>query len=861
MPLLGIAAPEPVPSIGEDAAEDRADSEPELGRRPTLDAVLKAARDAIIIFDTEATIRECNSAAEHLLDLTREQLIGADLVELIFPDRLRQATRGVIEARGAGWSGPSPRAIEVAVVNGSGGEIPVEMTLSWSSDTALFAAHLRDSREQGERERELAAEARRRTRLLELGQLALGQSGLDALIQRALATTGEEVGLASCEVWDYDAETEELCLRHSSGHATAPETRVRPAAGSALAKALTAGERSVLTGDRLLPSPWLAAEQITERAPAGVAVILPGADAVLGALTGTGTAGRQFSSADTTFLASIAQILASAIERERVNRSLASAETRLRTLVERLPAITYRAGLGTRGRWHYVSPQVEEVLGISPEDCAADNFWWEKRVHPDDIGRVIAAEDRAAADGKPLDIEYRMTARDGRQLWIRDRAAAGVRQKDGEVIADGLMSDVTVRRNAEDRLRHLADHDHLTDLLNRRGFEESVDRLLNRMPAGTKGALAIIDIDHLKLVNDSRGHAAGDALLREIAAATKVSLRADDIFGRLSGDEFGLFIPEINESTAWRRLGDLIELVRQSRRGGFSITASAGAVVVDGGHDLKAADLLIHADVALYRAKEGGRDRVVFAEPEENEQMTWLAEIREAVEDRRLALFAQPIYDLETGAHHASELLVRMVARDGQTVAASHFIPTAERFGLIAEVDHWVLRRAVAAAARGMRVSVNLSASSIADSGLTEMVADEIKAHNADASRLIFEITETAATPTVELLREFAQRVDSLGCGLALDDAGTGFGTLTYLQNLSFTHLKIDMAFVQRMMESKNDRAIVRSLVTIARELELVTVAEGVESAETLAELRRLGVNYAQGYFLGEPRPLDPLKP
>jgi diguanylate cyclase (GGDEF)-like protein/PAS domain S-box-containing protein len=823
----------------------------------TLDAVLDAAPEAIVLFDASATVHDCNGAVEQLLGRPREQLIGSNFVELLFPERLRAAMQGVIDSRGAGWAGSSQRSIEVMLLNSQGAEVPAELTLAWAAEAGRFAAHLRDNREHGERERELAADARRRTRLLDLGQTALAEPGVEPLIERALAAAGDELNLSSCEIWDYDPDGGELELRRSTGTAIAAGVHARPAPGSRLAKALDDADGDVLVGDRLLPNPWLAPKDFQENTPAVIAVLLLGAEGVLGAVTGSATVGRRFSNADITFIASIAQTLASAIERGRVTDSLKSAESRLRTMVESLPAITYRAELGAEARWEYISPQVEEIVGLSPEECMADPGWWETRIHRDDIDRVIAAEERAAAELKPLDVEYRITATNGRTLWIRDRASVGARGPDGEVLAEGLMSDVTAQKAAEIKLRHLADHDHLTDLYNRRGFETAVDAELADMQAGDTAALAIIDLDHLKLINDSHGHAAGDSLLREVAAAVRLSLRDGDVLGRLSGDEFGLFIPRIAGVAARRRLADLIDLVRVSRRGGPSVTASAGAIMIDDREEMKAAELLIHADLALYEAKEKGRDRVVFSEANHTGHPGWLTEVRSAIEERRLALFAQPIFDLRTGEQYASELLVRLIDRRGRAISAGQFIPTAERFGLITEIDHWVLAHAVDAAASGMRVSVNLSAASIADDELTEMVGERLKATGADPARLTFEITETVATPAIELLEGFAGRVETLGCGLSLDDVGTGFGTLTYLQNLNFSQLKIDMTFVQRMLESSTDLGIVRSLVTIARELDLATIAEGVESGETAEQLRELGVDYAQGYFLGEPAHLE----
>jgi diguanylate cyclase (GGDEF)-like protein/PAS domain S-box-containing protein len=821
----------------------------------TLAAVLEAAPSAIILFDAYGEIADWSPAAERLLGHSRSRAVGRDLLELIFPGRLHRAIRGVIDNRGAGWGDAEHRSIEVAVLTSDGEEIPAELSLSWAPGSGLFAAHLHDRRERSQRERELAAEARRRSRLLELGQVALRSAGRQQVMQATLATAIEEIDLASCEIWE--CRDGGLTLRARRGEGPELGTEVRPAPGSRIAEALRAGVTRVVTGDRLLPSPWLAPEHVYEHSTAGIAAILSSPTGVLGILSGTCAAERRFSGAETEFLESIAQILASAIERDRFNASLASAESRLRTLVERLPAITYRADLGSNGHWHYISPQVEEILGYSPEECTSDDQWWEKLVHPDDLARVLAEEERAASEGLALDVAYRMRARDGRELWIRDRASIGS-SIEGSVVVEGILSDVTAQVEAEHRLRHLVDHDHLTGLLNRRGFEAAVDGWLDSTPAAGRGALAIIDVDHLKRVNDSLGHAAGDALLREISTSIRRSLRAGDVLGRLSGDEFGLFIPGIDQEAATRRLGQLIDLVRVSGSGRPAITASAGATTVVGGDALRAADLLVHADIALYHAKEGGRDRVAFADEQDNERLRWVGEVRDAIESERLALYAQPIFDLASGHKHGSELLVRMIGRDGDVVSAGQFIPTAERFGLIRQVDRWVVARAVDIAARGERVSVNISAASIADHELTDLVAARLDAAgDVDPALIIFEITETVATPTIEILRRFAERVERIGCGLSLDDVGTGFGTLTYLQNLRFSELKIDMSFVQAMLDSANDAGIVRSLIVIARELGLRTVAEGVESAEVVDRLREMGVDQAQGYYLGRPAPVE----
>jgi EAL domain-containing protein (putative c-di-GMP-specific phosphodiesterase class I) len=229
--------------------------------------------------------------------------------------------------------------------------------------------------------------------------------------------------------------------------------------------------------------------------------------------------------------------------------------------------------------------------------------------------------------------------------------------------------------------------------------------------------------------------------------------------------------------------------------------------------------------------------------------------VRAAIEEEQLVLYAQPLIDLETGEVYAEELLVRMLAEDGQPIPAGQFIPIAESFGMIRRLDRWVVSQALQLAATGRRVSVNLSAASINDRRLVTMIETEMRALDLDPDLLIFEITETVATPAIESLREFAARIERLGCNLALDDVGTGFGSLTYLRHLPFGFLKIDAEFVRGLTESDADARIVSSLVSIARGFGMRTVAEGVENEALLERLSDFGIDYAQGYHLGRPAP------
>ena len=415
------------------------------------------------------------------------------------------------------------------------------------------------------------------------------------------------------------------------------------------------------------------------------------------------------------------------------------------------------------------------------------------------------------------------------------------------------MIDVTERRLAEEELRHRAEHDELTGLANRRRF---ADELRDRRDVErARGAVAIVDVDDLKYVNDSLGHAAGDALLRSVAAALTQTMRPGEFLARFGGDEFTVLLGASTEAQVRRRLAALLRAVR-GRQSTLSARASCGAVLFDAETSSTDEDLIVAADIALHGAKERGGDRYEIFTGARSERLAWVGHLREAVEDDRLVLHGQGIFDLRSGERLGSEMLVRMVEPDGSVLPPAAFLPTAERFGLIREIDHWVIERAIGVAASGAPVTINLSARSISDPGLLDHIADVLGRSGADPADVVFELTETAAATASEDLHEFGARIERLGCALAIDDFGTGFGSLTYLKHLPVRYLKIDMEFVGGIADSAADRAIVQSIVTIADSLGMRTIAEGVEDEATLGVLRELGVDFAQGYHLGRPAPV-----
>jgi diguanylate cyclase (GGDEF)-like protein/PAS domain S-box-containing protein len=421
--------------------------------------------------------------------------------------------------------------------------------------------------------------------------------------------------------------------------------------------------------------------------------------------------------------------------------------------------------------------------------------------------------------------------------------------------------DVSDRRGLEVELRHQAEHDALTELLNRRGFQR---RLGGFLAQGVPGALMLIDLDHFKAVNDTLGHHVGDQVIHAAGQALRGSVRADDIVGRLGGDEFAVLLPGADRERARATAERLVQAIStQGVPAAHGVTASVGVAMVSGAF-ASADEALMAADLAMYDAKEAGRRRAAFFDSDgssgTHSRLQWVDRIRTALAEERFVLLAQPIADLATGelAHH--ELLLRMLDEDGEQVKPDQFLPIAEQFGLMAEIDRWVATTAIGQLARhahrDLVFEVNLSGSSLGSPELLEAIREALVQGGVAPGRLIFEITETEAVTNLDEAHAFALQLAALGCRFALDDFGVGFGSFTYVKHLPFDFLKIDGEFVRHSAISEPDRVILESLIHAARGLGKRTIAEYVENEETEALLRELGVDLVQGYRIGPPRPL-----
>jgi diguanylate cyclase (GGDEF)-like protein/PAS domain S-box-containing protein len=566
-------------------------------------------------------------------------------------------------------------------------------------------------------------------------------------------------------------------------------------------------------------------------------------------------------------------------ERITMETALREAEQRFRTAFDGAPIGICLLSLGPDepARLLQVNPALAEMLGGSLEGLRGAQL--ASLTHPDDRAGVEAGL-ATLLDGDRAEVvlERRLMHRDGHPVWALVSAARVATSAGEEMLAVTHVVDISDRKHSEGLLQHLADHDALTGLVNRRRFTEELElALVHARRFGETGAVLFLDLDGFKFVNDTLGHAAGDALIARVGGLLRHAVRETDTLARMGGDEFAVLLTRCDRTAAVTVAEKLLGTLRRDglagteRRGRLS---SSIGIALFGAEDAVSADeLVVEADIAMYEAKDEGKDRYAIYDHARRRRKargvreSWTVRLERAIRDDGFVLHAQPIAAICGDASPAFELLLRLPDELGDLIAPGTFLHNAERLGLIEQIDRWVLKRAVRhlhdshASGADLTLSVNVSGRSMGDPSLARHVAELLAAYPIPADRLILEITETAAITNIDRARALSLELRSLGCMLALDDFGAGFASFYYLKHLQFDYLKIDGEFIRNLCATRTDQLVVQAIVTIAGGLGTRTVAEFVGDDATITLLRAFGVDYGQGYHLGRPRPLDTVLP
>lgn len=550
------------------------------------------------------------------------------------------------------------------------------------------------------------------------------------------------------------------------------------------------------------------------------------------------------------------------------------AEERLRTMVEQAPIGIIHADL--TGRWLQVNQTLCRILGYPREHllgACEEDFLDDPDTSDTTVKRRM--RDLVGDEAKPAAIVRRYRRADGETVWLSTSTSAVYNSAGKPTSIVIIVQDVTESHRLSRELSYRARHDPLTGLINRDEFQRRLENAIERVRVdGIPAALCYLDLDQFKVVNDTCGHGAGDAVLIQVGTLIRSCLRTNDTLARFGGDEFVILFEACTADKAQAIAERILSTISSTRFTAgedqtFSLGASVGLVPVVDQHTT-AAELLSAADAACYSAKESGRNQVHFADPasverhSHHQEMHWAQRLYKALEEDRFFLVWQPVVRLADIDRDAPprrfEVLVRMRDDDGEIIMPGSFIAAAERFGQIVELDHWVVDRAIAWLEWNPRhaddidlLSINLSGLSISDASFLESTRKRLQQARIVPAQICFEITETMMVTNMTRALRFMQEMHELGCRFALDDFGIGVSSFAYLHAMPVEYVKIDGIFVRDIDSDPIHDSIVRCIHDVAHATGQETVAESVESPTLLPRLRSIGCDYVQGYAIGEP--------
>jgi diguanylate cyclase (GGDEF)-like protein/PAS domain S-box-containing protein/excisionase family DNA binding protein len=568
-------------------------------------------------------------------------------------------------------------------------------------------------------------------------------------------------------------------------------------------------------------------------------------------------------------LAAVKRTLA---EKRRIIQLLVESEGRYRDLVETSHDLIWATD--AQGSFIYLNNAAQDIFGVAPKDLLGRCFF-DFEVNSAHIGnrRFLSLLKR---HGEVKHHVTHLRSKTGEDRWIGINARITVNEAGEMRGIRGTARDITEEQRARMHIEHLAMHDALTDLPNRHAMQRSMERA---MDSGLPGALMFLDIDHFKYVNDNFGHRTGDQIVIGIGSVLREVVRsANGELFRIGGDEYAIHLPDTMRKDAVDTAERALQAIRHYRlqvaegRIFSNISASIGIGVYPFHGDTVPA-LLSNVDISMYQAKDLGRNRCVLFDPESgalrntHKRIHWAKKLRDALDEDRLVLFAQPVVrlsDLRT-THH--EILLRIRDENGAYISPVNFMEIAETLGIVRDIDLRVIEKVLAFIIRNglagtkVRYFVNISGVSMSSQDWVDRFMRLLADSDVQPNQLVFEITETAALSEIDVALAFIRRLKEIGCRIALDDFGSGFSSFYYLKQFDVDYLKIDGSFIRDLASDHGSRLFVRALNDVAQGLKKQVIAEWVEDAGALELLRDMGTQYGQGYLFQKPRMLEEIRP